>query len=122
MMRQDRVTVEVDLEVMMRYLFAGLLILMAGAVLFAAGSERVARAPGGRIGGSSSELGTRSEMSDIPVMSLRGDVAEVVVTAERPAGLMPEVVARANLTSEVVAQASRSTAALSALPSALSVN
>lgn len=106
----------------MRYLFAGLLILMVGAVLFAAGSERVARAPDAQNGDASSELGTRSGMSDIPVMSRRGDVAEVVATAERPAGLMPEVVARANLMSEVVAHASRASVALSALPSALPVN
>ena len=79
----------------MRYLLVGLLILMAGAVLFAAGSERVARAP------------EEWSPNDANPSGYIGDVAEVVVTAERPAGLMPEVVVRANLMSEVVAHASR---------------
>jgi len=89
----------------MRYLLVGLLILMAGAVLFAAGSERVARAPTGKTGDSPSEQLRQTRCGTVPV--LPGDVAEVVVTAERPAGLMPEVVVRANLMTEVVAHATR---------------
>jgi len=40
-----------------------------------------------------------------PVMSRRGDVPEVVVTAERPAWVMPEVLVSANRMPEVVVRA-----------------
>jgi hypothetical protein len=50
-------------------------------------------------------LGIRSGLSDNPVMSLRGDVPEVVVTAERPGWLMPEVLVVANRMPEVVVRA-----------------
>ncbi|MBN2466398.1 hypothetical protein JXD38_12330 [candidate division WOR-3 bacterium] len=53
-----------------------------------------------------SRLGTRSGLSDNPVMSRRGDVPEVVVTAERPDWLMPEVVVPANQIPEVVVRGS----------------
>lgn len=86
-------------------LMRSLFVFVAVVVLLTAGHAGVARTPGAQ----SAAAGL-------------GDVPEVVVTAERPAGLMPEVVVRANLMAEVVAHASRSTAALSALPSASSVN
>jgi hypothetical protein len=45
---------------------------------------------------------------------LPGDVAEVVVTAERPGWLMPEVVVSANLMPEVVVYATWSPATVAA--------
>jgi len=113
-MRQVRVMAVSDMEVAMRRLLTGSWILMAAVALLATGCEKVAEAPTGKTGDSPSELGTRSEMSDISVMSRRGtvpvlpgDVAEVVVTAERPAWLMPEVVTCASQMPEVVVYASR---------------
>lgn len=69
-------------------------------------------------------LGTRSGLTNNPVMSLRGDVPEVVITAERPAGMMPEVVVYANMMPEVVVHASRAPVpvTLSALPPSELVN
>ena len=72
----------------MRYLLAGLLILMTAAVLASAGCQTMAQAPVG----SADNYG--------------GDVAEVVVTAQRPARLMPEVVVSASRMPEVVVHAS----------------
>ena len=103
--------------------------LMAVA-LVAVGLGIVAQVPSGKAGDSPSELGTRAgvpardtiRIGDNSVMSLRGDVPEVVVTAERPDWLMPEVVVSANRMSEVVVRASRSPVALSALPSSGFVN
>jgi hypothetical protein len=94
----------VDREVRVK-LMRSLFVFAAVVVLLTAGHAGVARTPVAR----SATAGL-------------GDVPEVVVTAERPAGLMPEVVVRANLMTEVVAYASRSTAEFSALPSALSFN
>lgn len=80
----------------MRYLLFGLLMLMAAAALVTAGCRTMAQAPAGR------------------AVDYSGDVAEVVVTAERPARLMPEVVVRANRMPEVVVYASWSPATFAA--------
>jgi len=130
----------------MRQLLTGSLILMAAAVLLATGCGRMALAPAGKTGESSSKQLRRPMMTqsgdspweshralrrDSPrfastrggtVSVLSGDVAEVVVTAERPAWLMPEVVASASMMPEVVVHASWAPAALSALPSSDFVN
>jgi hypothetical protein len=104
----------------MRYMLTGLLILVAAIALLATGCERTALAPAGKAGDSPRFASTRG--GTVPV--LPGDVAEVVVTAERPAGLMPEVVARANQMPEVVVHAAWSSVplALSASPPAAFVN
>jgi hypothetical protein len=73
----------------MRLLAGSLMTLALVALLATAGSR----------------LGTRPGLSDNPVMSGRGDVPEVVVTAERPDWLMPEVVVRVNRMPEVVVRA-----------------
>jgi hypothetical protein len=110
-MRQVEEMAASDTEVTMRRLLTGSLILMAAVALLATGCERVAQAPEQRPG-------------DIDPYSYRQDVAEVVVTAERPGWLMPEVVASASQMPEVVVHASWSPSpvALSALPPAQSVN
>ena len=94
----------------MRYLLSGLLILAAAAAVVTAGGDNLARAPQERTAGNEDPSGYRE------------DVAEVVVTAERPAWLMPEVVASASMMPEVVVHASWAPAALSALPSSAFVN
>jgi len=96
----------------MRYILTGLLILAAAVALFATGCERVAQAPDQRTPG------------DNDPTSYHEDVAEVVVTSERPGWLMPEVVVRSNQMPEVVVHASRVPAplTLSELPSADFVN
>ena len=81
----------------MRCLLSGLLVLMAAVTLLTAGCENVARAPEER------------SPDDAEPADDNADVAAVVVTAERPAWLMPEVVARASLLPEVAAHASRAT-------------
>jgi hypothetical protein len=118
-LRQEGVTVIFYMEAKMRYLLFGLLILVAAAALLTAGCQTMAEVPASKAGNSPSELGTRSEMSDNSVMSRRGavpalpgDVAEVIVTAERPARLMPEVLVTANLMPEVVVYATWSPATL----------
>ena len=80
----------------MRYLLLGLPILVAGTVLLTAGCQTMAQVPAGR---------------DV---DYSGDVAEVVVTAERPARLMPEVVVSANRLAEVVVYATWSPATFAA--------
>jgi hypothetical protein len=104
--------IEVDMEVRMRYILTGLLILTAAVALFAAGCERVAQAP------------DEQRPGDKDPCFYREDVAEVVVTGERPGWLMPEVVVSASLLPEVVVHASRVPApvTLSALPPSDSVN
>ena len=94
----------------MKNLLTGSLILMAAVALLATGCDNQAWAPKEWNPGEADPAGYREA------------VAEVVVTAERPAGLMPEVVVRANLMSEVVAHASGAPVILSALPSVTSVN
>jgi hypothetical protein len=96
----------------MKSLLTGSLILLAVVALLAAGCDKQARAPKEWNPGGSDPAGYREA------------VAEVVVTAERPAWVMPEVVVSANLMAEVVACASRTPApvALSALPLRLSAN
>jgi hypothetical protein len=54
--------------------------------------------------------------------AMLGDVPEVVVTAERPGWLMPEVVVYASRMPEVVVRASRAPVTLSALPPSGFVN
>jgi hypothetical protein len=97
------------MEVTMKRILTGSLILMAAVALLATGCEKVAQAP--------DEQGP----GDSYPGSYREDVAEVVVTAERPDWLMPDVVVCASEMPEVVVHASVPVA-LSALPSALSVN
>ena len=94
----------------MRYLLSGLLILAAAVALVTAGSDNLVRAPQERTSSYEDPTGYGEA------------IAEVVVTAERPAWVMPEVVVRANLMTEVVAHASAAPVILSALPSALYVN
>jgi hypothetical protein len=96
----------------MRHLMTGSLVLMAAVALLATGCERVAQAPAEQRPGNSYPG------------SYREDVAEVVVTAERPGWLMPEVVACASQMPEVVVNAawSATPVAVSVLRSARSVN
>jgi hypothetical protein len=94
--------VEADTEVMMRHLLTGLLISMAAVALLATGCMKVARAP------------AEQRPGDDDPYSYREYVAEVVVTAERPAWLMPEVVVSANLMPEVVVYATWSPATVAA--------
>ncbi len=96
----------------MRHLLTGSLILMAAVALLATGYDKETRAPKEW---TPSTAGPGMEQYDI---------AEVVVTAERPAGMMPEVVASANLMPEVTVHASWVPApvALSAPPSPAFVN
>jgi len=96
----------------MRYMLAGLLMLMTAVALLATGCGKVARAP------------VEQRPGEVDPYSYREDVAEVVVTAERPGWLMPEVVACAGQMPEVVIHASWSPSpvALSELPPALSAN
>jgi hypothetical protein len=96
----------------MRYVLTSLLVLMAAVAMFATGCERLAQAP------------QESTPGGNDPSSYREDVAEVVVTAERPGWLMPEVVVCANQMPEVVVHASRAPVAvtLSALPPSEFVN
>jgi hypothetical protein len=96
----------------MRSLLTGSLILMAAVALLATGCDNQARAP------------KEWAPQDAGPGTSRYNVAEVVVTAERPGWLMPEVVASANLMPEVVVYASwpPPPATLSALPAAAFVN
>ncbi len=96
----------------MRNLKTGLLILTAAVALLATGCDNQARAP--------KELAPQDA---VPAMS-QYNVAAVVVTAERPGWLMPEVVVSANLMPEVVVHASWAPApvAISALPVPAFVN
>ena len=73
----------------MRLLTSSLIAVVLVALLVAGGAR----------------LGTRSGLTNNPVMSLRGDVPEVVVTAQRPGRLMPEVLVVANRMPEVVVRA-----------------
>jgi hypothetical protein len=98
------------MEVRMRHLMTGSLILMAAVALLATGCDNQARAPKEWTPGEADPAGYRDP------------VAEVIVTAERPAWMMPEVVVRANLMTEVVVHASAAPVILSALPSALYAN
>jgi hypothetical protein len=96
---------------MMRTLLSGLLILAAAAALVTVGSDNLARVPQERTSGNEDRSGYREA------------VAEVVVTAERPAWLMPEVVVSANSMPEVVVYASWSPPAVAATsPQASFVN
>jgi hypothetical protein len=95
-LRQEGVTVIFYMEAKMRYLLFGLLVLVAAAALLTAGCQTMAEVPAGKAADYS------------------GDVAEVVVTAERPARLMPEVLVTANLMPEVVVYATWSPATLAA--------
>jgi predicted small secreted protein len=95
-LRQEGVTVIFYMEAKMRYLLFGLLVLVAAAALLTAGCQTMAEVPAGKAADHS------------------GDVAEVVVTAERPARLMPEVLVTANLMPEVVVYATWSPATLAA--------
>lgn len=89
----------------MRYLLSGLLILVAAAALLTVGCQTMAQVP----------TGNTADYS--------GDVAEVVVTAERPPRLMPEVVVSANRLPEVGVYATWSPATLAAAtPQASFVN
>jgi hypothetical protein len=110
--RQVEVMAASDMEVTMKSLLTGSLILMAALALLATGCERVAQAP------------DEQRPDNGYPGSYRVDVAEVVVTAERPGWMMPEVVARAGQMPEVVVNAAWSAApvAVSALPPALPVN
>ena len=67
--------------------------------------------------------GARSEVPALDTV-LIGDVPEVVATAKRPVGMMPEVVVFANRMPEVVVRAAPvpATGLLSAVPSSLRVN
>jgi len=103
-LRQERVTIEVETEAMMRYLLLGLLMLAAGTALLTAGCQTMAQVP----------TGNTDDYS--------GDVAEVVVTAERPARLMSEVVVSANRLPEVVVYATWSPATFAATPQPSLVN
>jgi hypothetical protein len=94
----------------MRHLMTGSLILMAAVALLAVGCNNQARVPKGWT------------PTDTDPAGCRETVAEVIVTAERPAWVMPEVVVRANLMTEVVVHASAAPVILSALPSALYAN
>jgi len=78
----------------MKRMLTGSLMLMAAVALLATGCDNQARAPKEWNPGEADPAGYREA------------VAEVVVTAERPDWLMPEVVASANLMPEVVAHAS----------------
>jgi len=115
----------------MRRLLIGSLILLAAVALLATGCEKIARVPagnagdsscGGRVHGAPRGLAADSAgMSDMPAVShrgtvrgLAGEMAEVVVTAERPAWVMSEVVVRANMMTEVVVYASWPTAVAAA--------
>jgi hypothetical protein len=109
-LRQVREMAVTDMEVAMRLLMTGSLILMAAVALLATGCDNQARAPK-----------EWAPQDAAPGMS-QYNVAEVVVTAERPGRLMPEVVASANLMPEVVVYASWTPAALSALPAPAFVN
>jgi|GEM_PF-1493322 len=110
----------------MRYLLTGLLVLAAVAALVTAG--KIGNGYSGPETGCGNpawdtiRIGDNSVMSP-PDMSLRGEVPEVVVTAERPAWLMPVVVVSANCMPEVVAYASWSPAAVAGVgPQASFVN
>jgi len=109
-MRQVKVTVETDMEARMRCLLSSLLILVAAVALLVTGCYNVARVPEERTPG------------DKDSSSYLEDIATVVVTAERPDWLMPEVVASAKPMPEFVAHASWAPAAPSALPSSDSVD
>jgi hypothetical protein len=100
------------MEVTMKRMLTGSLILMAAVALLATGCDNQARAPKEWNPGGNDPSGYREA------------VAEVVVTAERPASLMPEVVVSANQMPEVVVYASWAPApvALSALPTGASAN
>lgn len=116
----------------MRYLISGLLILAAAAAFVTVASPgHDAESKTGTVPRSARRaVQSPFSLSDSAVMSRRGtsstlpgDVDEVVVTAERPARLMPEVVVSANLMPEVVVRASWTPAALAAAsPQASFVN
>jgi len=97
-----------NMEVVMRNLMTGSLILMAAVALLATGCDKQARAPKGW---TPQDAGSGLDGTN---------VAEVVVTGGRPGWLMPEVVVSANLMPEVVVYASWAPApvALSAPPAA----
>ena len=99
-------------EETMRRLLTGSLMLMATVALLATGCDNQARAPKEWTPGDTDPAGYREP------------VAEVVVTAERPAWVMPEVVVSANQMPEVVVYAVWVPApvALTAPPPALSAN
>lgn len=93
----------------MRLVMTGSLILMAAVALLATGCDKQARAPKEWNPGEADPAGYREA------------VAEVVVTAERPAWLMPEVVVSANSMPEVVAHASWRPMPLAAATSAAGI-
>ena len=109
-MRQEMVTIPVDMGARMRCLPSSPLILIATVVLPMTGCYSVAGAPEERMPGD------RDSSSHFE------DVAAVVVTAERPDWLMPEVAASANLMPEVAAHVWWASAVPSALPSSDFVN
>lgn len=92
----------------MKRLLTGSVILMVAVALLATGCDNQARAP------------KEWTPGDKDPSMYREQVAEVVVTAERPANLMPEVVVSANSMPEVVVHASWCPlpVAISALPEA----
>ena len=92
-LRQVRETAMSRTEVTMKRLLTGSLILMAAVALLAAGCDNQARAP------------KEWTPGDSDPSTYRDQVAEVVVTAERPAWLMPEVAVSANYLPEVVVHA-----------------
>ncbi len=83
-------------------LLTGSLIAVALVALLVAGGAEVVQAPAGKTGDSPSEQRLTC-CGTVPV--LPGDVPEVVVTAERPAWVMPEVLVSANRMPEVVVRA-----------------
>jgi len=93
-LRQVGMMVETDTEVWMKSLITGSLILLAAVALLATGCDKAARAPEEWTPGSGNPS------------SYRGDATEVVVTAPRPAWVMPVVVVCANSMPEVVVHAS----------------
>ena len=91
----------------MRLLTGSLLAVVLVALLVAGGARLGTRceiengdSPSERVASPPQERAARGTVSVLP-----GDVPEVVVTAERPAGLMPEVVVRACWMPEVVVSA-----------------
>ena len=93
----------------MKNLLTGSLILMAAVALLATGCDNQAWAPKEWNPGEADPAGYREA------------VAEVVVTAERPAWLMPEVVVSANSMPEVVVHASWRQMPLAAATSAAGI-
>ena len=108
-LRQVREMAVTDMEVTMKRLLTGSVILMAAVALLATGCDNQARAPKQWSPGENDPSGYREA------------VAEVVVTAERPAWVMPVVVVSANSMPEVVVLASWAPVAVAA-PAAGSIN